>query len=373
MVYVALPVVRCIRACAQVRLVLALLLCALIGVGPTPAWAEELFDPPAPSAMSDEILMMSTRAVGTVCDGKRLSEKLRCQRYEIGDNGRPHWESVHWREALQPASPMRKPASPMRKPASPMRTVVYVHGNRIAPGKDRYRGMMVYRSLVAQGRPSQPIRFIIWSWPATTILGPIKDMRLKAARTCPVGWQLAWFLDQLPEETPVSLIGYSYGARVASGALHVLGGGRLNGLQLTERLHPQRPPIRVAMIAAAFDADWMLPGRYHGRAISQVEKLVLVTNHRDPMMRLFHFSVDRRKIHALGKEGGPHTQSLGKAARRIKPVDVTHEVGRSHKLVDYLAASGKMGVVWRRLIPIAEPSTDDAESSLADFSSQSHR
>ncbi|MCH7753071.1 MAG: hypothetical protein IH898_13080 [Planctomycetes bacterium] len=338
---------------------LALLLCALIGVGPTPAWAEELFDPPVPSAMADEILMMSTRAVGTVCDGKRLSEKLRCQRYEIGDNGRPHWKSMDWRDALQPASPTR--------------TVVYVHGNRIAPGEDRYRGMMVYRSLVAQGRPSQPIRFIIWSWPATTIPGPIKDMRLKAARTCPVGWQLAWFLDQLPEETPVSLIGYSYGARVASGALHVLGGGRLNGLQLTERLHPQRPPIRVAMIAAAFDADWMLPGRYHGRAISQVEKLVLVTNHRDPVMRLFHFSVDRRRIHALGKEGVPHAQSLGKAARRIKPVDMTQEVGRSHLLVDYLAATGKMGVVWRRLIPSVEPSTDAAESSLAGSPSPSHR
>jgi hypothetical protein len=359
MVYVAYPVARCIRALVQVGLVLALLLCALIGVGSTPAWAEELFDPPAPSAMADEILMMSTRAVGTACDGNRLSEKLQCQRYEIGDNGRPHWKSMDWRDALQPTSPMR--------------TVVYVHGNRIAPGEDRYRGMMVYRSLVTQGRPSQPIRFIVWSWPATTIRGPIKDMRLKAARTCPAGWQLAWFIDQLPEETPVSLIGYSFGARVASGALHVLGGGRLNGLQLTERLHPQRPPIRVAMIAAAFDADWMLPGRYHGRAISQVEKLVLVTNHRDPMMRLFHFSVDRRKIHALGKEGVPHAQSLGKAARRIQPVDVTHEVGRSHKLVDYLAASGKMGLVWRKLIPSVEPSTDVAESSLADFSSQSHR
>ena len=373
MVYVALPVARCIRACAQVRLVLALLLCALIGVGPTPAWADQLFDPPVPSAMADEILMMSTRAVGTVCDGKRLSEKLRCQRYEIGDNGRPHWKSMDWRDALQPALPMREPASPMRKPASPTRTVVYVHGNRIAPGEDRYRGMLIYRSLVAQGRPSQPIRFIIWSWPATTIPGPIKDMRLKAARTCPVGWQLAWFLDQLPEETPVSLIGYSFGARVASGALHVLGGGRLNGLKLTERLHPQRPPIRVAMIAAAFDADWMLPGRYHGRAISQVEKLVLVTNHRDPVMRLFHFSVDRRRIHALGKEGVPHAQSLGKAARRIKPVDMTQEVGRSHLLVDYLAATGKMGVVWRKLIPSVEPSTDAAESSLAGSPSPSHR
>ena len=198
-------------------------------------------------------------------------------------------------------------------------------------------------------------------------------MRLKAARTCPVSWQLAWFLDQLPAETPVSLIGYSYGARIASGALHVLGGGRLNGLPLTERLHPQRPPIRVAMIAAAFDADWMLPGRYHDRAISQVEELIVVTNHRDLVMRFYHLTVDRGRIHALGKEGVPHVRCLGEAARRIKSVDMTREVGRSHLLVNYLAATRKMGVVWCRLIPRAEPSTDADETSLTGSSSQSHR
>lgn len=359
MVYVALSVARCVRAFVLVGLVPAPLLFALVSFELTPTRADELFDPPAPSAVSDEILVMSTRAVGTVCDGKRMSENLQCQRYEIDENGRPHWKSMDWRGALQSDSPTR--------------TVVYIHGNRIAPGEDRLRGMMVYRSLVTQGRPNQPIRFIIWSWPATTIRGPIKDMRLKAARTRPAGWQLAWFLDQLPEETPVSLIGYSYGARVASGALHVLGGGQLNGLPLVERLHLQRPPIRVAMIAAAFDAEWIMPGRFHDRAISQVEKLVLIINHRDPAMRFFRFSADHGKIHALGKEGVSHLRSLGKAARRIMPVDVTYEVGRSHALVDYLAATGKMHVVWRKLIPSAEPSADAAESTLVGLASPARR
>ena len=309
---------------------------------------------------------MSTRGVGTVCDADRLSDELKCHRYEIGNNGRPHWKSMDWRAALDATSPTCGHAAPMR-------TVVYVHGNRIEPGEDRRRGMMIYRSLVAHGRPSQPIRFIIWSWPSTTVPGLIKDMKIKAARTCPAGWQLAWFLDQLPEETPLSLVGYSYGARVASGALHVLGGGRLGGKRLTERLHPERPPIRVAMVAAAFDADWILPGKYHDRALSQMEELVLVTNHRDPAMRLFHFSVERGRVHALGKEGVPRPQALGKSARRIRPIDMTHEVGRSHLLVDYLAVSRKMGVIWRRLIPKEELSADAAEPSLVGLAPPSHR
>ena len=360
MLNVAIPVARRIRiAYAQAWLVPTLLGCAMTFGEAAPAWAEPLFDPPQPTAEADEILLISTRAVGTSCDGQRMSDNLKCHRFEISENGRPIWKPTDWRDALQSNSPVR--------------TVVYVHGNRIEPGEDRLRGMMIYRSLTVHGKPKQPIRYIIWSWPATTIPGFIKDMKVKAARTCPAGWQLAWFLDQLPTETPVSLVGYSYGARVASGALHVLGGGKLGGKRLTERLHPGRPPIRVAMIAAAFDADWILPGKYHGRAVSQMEELVLVTNHRDPAMRLFHFSVDRGRIHALGKEGVPRPQALDKAARRIRPLDMTHEVGRSHLLVDYLAIGGKMGVIWRRLIPEGEPTNEADEASLAEFASPSHQ
>lgn len=348
MVHVAIPIARRIRAFAQAWLAPVLLWIALVSTGPVEAWAAPLFAPPKPLAPADEILIVSTRAIGLACDGQRLSDGLRCRRLQIGTKGRPHWESVDWREALQPASLAGEPGLPTR-------TVIYIHGNRVEQGEDLQRGMMVYRSLTTRGRPRQPIRYIIWSWPSTTIPGLIKDMKIKAARTCPAGWQLAWFLDQLPAEMPVSLIGYSYGARVASGALHLLGGGQLNGKRLTERLHPQRPPIRVAMLAAAFNADWILPGKYHGRAVSQMEELLLVTNQRDPAMRLFHFTVHSGRTHALGKEGVPRPQALGKSARRIMPINLTHAVGRSHLLTDYLAVKGKMSAIWRRLIPREEP------------------
>lgn len=354
MFHVALPVVRHVRAFTNAWLLAAMLWCAL-GVCAVQVQAGELFTPPQPSGTANEILIVSTRAIGTACDGQRLCDNLQCQRFEFGDDGRPRWRTVDWKKALLSASPMP--------------TVIYVHGNRIEPGEDRTRCMWVYRSLMAHGNLNQPIRFVTWSWPATTIPGPLKDMKVKAARTGPAGWQLAWFIDQLPEETPLSLIGYSYGARVASGALHVLGGGRLNGKRLTERLHPERPPIRVVMVAAAFDADWILPGKYHGQALSQMEQLVLVTNHRDPAMRLYHFSVDRGRIHALGKEGVANPRVLGDAAQRIRPVDMTQEVGRSHLLVDYLAAGGKMNVVWRNLVPDEQSASDAAETSLVGLAS----
>ena len=242
----------------------------------------------------------------------------------------------------------------IRASAAEGSTVVYVHGNRVEPGEATYRGLRVYQSMKSSLR-RPPQRFIIWSWPSSTIAGPVKDVHIKAARTPAVGWQLAWFLDQLPAEANVSLVGYSFGARVISGALHVLGRGSLGSLRLNSRQHPDLPPLRVGMIAAAYDADWLQPGHFHQRAMSQVERLILVTNHRDPAMRLYHFSVERGRVHALGKTGPTNPGSLKSANRRIKKIDVSHSVGRSHALVDYLAASSQLRTMWRQVCPQQQP------------------
>lgn len=222
--------------------------------------------------------------------------------------------------------------------------------------------MKVYHSLRAQGQPEVPIRYIIWSWPSSTIPGPVKDYQVKASRTRPAGWQLAWFLNQLPKETNVSVIGYSYGARIASGAMHLLAGGQLGNLKLNTRPAEQQPSFRLALVAAAFDADWIQPGHYHGRAVSQVERLVLVTNHLDPAMRFFHLSNGRGRVDALGKAGMPNPKSLGILTKRIQPINMSHAVGRSHFLTDYLAATSKMRLVWRNLLP---ERTSPGEQSLA--------
>ncbi len=311
-----------------------------------------LFAPPRPASQNDEILLLSTREVGTVCLGNRMRDNLQCRRYTIDSRGKATWNHTDWQQEFL-------------DPEETRRTVIYVHGNRIEPGEDRIRGMEIYRSFVALAKPSQSIRFVIWSWPSTPIPGPIKDYQIKAARTQPAGWQLAWFLDQLPKEHKVSVIGYSYGARVVSGAMHLLGGGQLRGLKLSDRVHPQRTPIRVAMVAAAFDADWIQPGRFHGLAMTQIERLVLVTNHLDPVMRFYYFSVGRRRVHALGKKGLTQPQTLGSAVNRVSIVDVTQNVGRSHALFDYLQSNRDMSTVWQNLTDVSYSTPETLPPSFA--------
>ena len=315
--------------------------------------ADPLFEPPQPeSAAASEVLMISTRTVGTSCSEEKLSAGLLCQRHEIDQQGRPYWNKIDWRS--------------LKEPSGHDRTVIFVHGNRVRPGRDVVQGLRMFHSMSSASR-GQRLRFIVWSWPSTEVPGLMKDVQIKAARTRPAGWQLAWFLDQLPTEVPVSLVGYSFGARVISGSLHLLGGGQLGNLTLARREHPDRAPMRVGMLAAAYDADWLQPGHYHGRAMSQVEQLVLVTNHRDPAMRLYHFSVERGRIHALGKHGIARPQMMGAANRRIRQIDVTSLVGRSHILEDYLSASGKMNAMWSRIVPRSEKSVNAALASQVGY------
>jgi hypothetical protein len=279
-----------------------------------------------PPRTSDHILLISTRDIGLRCDDEAMRH-LRYEEYVPPFEGVGGWRPLTAAEAAGEL-------------AQPMPTVMYVHGNRVANGADKTTGLAMYRTLGRPG-PAAPIRYIIWSWPSTKIPGPLRDYQIKAARTQPAGWQLAWTVDKLPPETPLALVGYSYGARVVTGALHLLAGGSLHELRLANRVHPQRAPIRTALLAAAEDAAWLRPGGYHGRALQQIEHLLLVNNQRDPAMRFYRLS-PVGQTRALGYTGLDRAE-LGPLASRVQSVDVTHVVGRHHTLMEYLGATGTVG------------------------------
>ena len=64
----------------------------------------------------------------------------------------------------------------------------------------------------------------------------MKDAKDKASRTDVESFLLGSYLTKLATESPASVIAYSYGARIASGALHLAAGGQLCGYHLPERL-----------------------------------------------------------------------------------------------------------------------------------------
>lgn len=325
-----LPAMRALGFSRLLTVVLAI--AALVGlVTAEPSWA----GPGSALRPQDEIFEIDTRGACCSTNAERLRNSIRVREYAIVENsGGRRWVDSDFSRIAMPADPT-------------VTTLVYVHGNDVSACDVRRRSLDVYRTLVRSACDERPVRFIVWSWPADKQKGLLRDFRVKAARTRPVAWQLAWGLDQLPPETPIGLLGYSYGARVVGGAMHLLGGGDMDGLALCERVHPARPPVRVAFLAAATDANWFGPGQYHGLAMTQIDDLLLVNNQKDPAMRFYKFIEKGNKPQALGYAGPTCIAATDR--HRVHCYDATNCVGRTHNLYDYMMLRRTMITIWRQL------------------------
>jgi len=283
----------------------------------------------------DEILLVSTRRLGCNTDERNFYQRMRAERYSMVDGAsRRKWLSIPLDELIASV-----------EPSTP--TVIFAHGNRVECNEVRHRALWVYRRLAANRCDSRPIRFIIFSWPSERVHGPLKDTRLKAARTRPAALHLAWLINQTSPDAKLGLMGYSFGSRVMSGAAHLLAGGRLGNLMLPDRESMPPRKISAVYIAAAFDADWLGRGHYHGRSMEQIDRLLVVTNRRDPAMRLYPLLYREYRAQAMGFEGP--TSLTREASQRVRLRRVGPQVGRTHDIHEYLSKGHFMTSAWRRL------------------------
>jgi len=221
-------------------------------------------------------------------------------------------------------------------PAVP--TTIYIHGNRADPDQAIGQSWPVYRYLRNRSGGRQ-FRFVIWSWPAGRVSRRgLRDLREKAARSDTQAFYLACYLDRVRPDVPVNLVGYSFGARVITGALHLLGGGEAAGYSLPRRHTAGRRPVRVVLVAAAVDRDWLLPGHSHGQALGQIEHLLVTQNGRDRALRWYPMLSRRGRSHALGSAGAGWLARLGSDRDQVEVVGLGRWVGKAHDWARYLSA-----------------------------------
>jgi hypothetical protein len=284
----------------------------------------------------DEIVLVSTRNLCTCCDPDKLREGLAFEEYAVTDaKGCRCWQPSDLATFLtfDPTVP----------------TVIFVHGNDITPWDAKDQGVAVYRHMIMHGCAAPRFRLVIFSWPSMKVGGLLEDVRVKAARTGPAGCQLAWLIDQLPEETQVSLVGFSFGERIITGGLHVLAGGGLGGCCcLSEHVHPNRPQMSVILMASALHSYWLAPGQYHGLAMTQVSQMCLINNCDDNAMKYYDF-IEPGLYGFSGPQAlglcGPTCISRDYAAK-ITNRDVSCAVGSEHLLMRYLCAPGDSALIW---------------------------
>ncbi|HMC12609.1 MAG TPA: hypothetical protein VKH44_15020, partial [Pirellulaceae bacterium] len=207
-------------------------------------------------------------------------------------------------------------------------TVVYVHGNRMDSAGAESRGLAIYRELFASETAGK-IRFVIWSWPSDQIRGPIKDVRTKAARSDDEAYLLARFLAPIPANRRVGLIGFSYGARIIGGGLHILGGGELLGRSVESS---DRPAFHVVYWAAGVQNDWLLPGNVHSQAMPLGKTWLNMINSCDSILRRFDRIDPCDNSPGLGYTGLVGKDQLSaELASRYEDWDVAHLVGNDHR------------------------------------------
>lgn len=221
-------------------------------------------------------------------------------------------------------------------------TVMYVHGNRMNSTQDAIKRSLNVHRAIKRSRHclnGRPVDWVLWSWPSEKQGILLGDVRVKASRADTQGLYLAWLLrEQINAGQPTAMIGYSFGARVVTGALHALAGGSLARRALPgENLVGANIPI--GLVAPAIDRNWLASGGYHQRATQNLDSVCLLYNRRDVVLKNY-WRLDRiRNADALGYSG-PRSFAPRLDGSRLPVVsrDCAPIVGRRHDEMDYYAS-----------------------------------
>jgi hypothetical protein len=243
----------------------------------------------------------------------------------------------------------------------------------------------VYRWL-RSAAPSRTINVVFYTWPSA---GPITyephiDVAVLGMRASFNGVYLGDLVARIPSGHPICIMGHSHGARMAAAALHLLGGGEVDGTHLNY-LPPPDQRIRCVLVAGALDHQWLDPGQRFGLALCRVEALLYMRNDHDMVLNLYPMRrfFSRR---ALGEEGLSRRDHdrLGPLNTKIVQLDVTHVIHTGHMWNNYyvhpeLAAAIEPYVYFddapTAFVPTADAASPDASTALTSRSPerQPHR
>ncbi|HEY1599449.1 MAG TPA: hypothetical protein VGG64_07595 [Pirellulales bacterium] len=227
----------------------------------------------------------------------------------------------------------------VRTPQGTSATTVFVHGNDTNDEFAVRGGTNLFSELLGNPTaPAPPTRFVVWSWPnEPTTLRVRKIAQANAGRVNVEGYYLAAFLQRTVGHHPTGVVGYSSGAGVVTGALHVLGGGTLVGYRLASA-PLQSAGIHAVLLGAAVPNEWLYPGRLHERALSQVEKLVITVNPADSVLRWYPLLWGKGGPGALGATGIPNVSLLGSEQSKVVQLNVQGDLSNRHSWRYYAVA-----------------------------------
>jgi hypothetical protein len=198
---------------------------------------------------------------------------------------------------------------------------------------------------IRNAAPDRPLHVIFFTWASG---GPYThcfavDVNVRGERAEYNGFHLAHLISQLPESSPVCIIGHSHGARVAVSAMHLAGGGVVQDLVFTGNVGAR--PLRSVLAAAAVDHHWLNPGSRYDCALCRGDVLNL-RNRCDLALQFYPLTrpFSRPSLANIGFTDGDR-ERLGWLAVRAGEIDVTGLIGRHHNWPHYHDAPAIAAVI----------------------------
>ena len=179
--------------------------------------------------------------------------------------------------------------------------------------------------------PQLPLQVIFYTWPSDGLVTGLlpADIAIRARQSEFNGFHAARVLNGVPQSCPVSFIGHSLGCRTILSALHLAGGGEVQGMTYPGPMTTHR--YRAVFAAAAVDHNWLNPRDRYGCALPRTECIVNLQNRQDlplafyPLYRPF-------AGRALARSGLTRrdTRKLGATSEKVINLDVTDIQGHNH-------------------------------------------
>lgn len=206
-----------------------------------------------------------------------------------------------------------------------------VHGSFV-PERTVVSEAVRSRRWLKNGAGDRPFQMIYFRWESDLPVGPLVafDVAILGQRASWNGFYLADLISRLPPNVQVGAVGHSHGARVISSALHLLGGGAVDGF-CNPRLKQDQHRIRAAFVAGAVDHHWLNPGEEFDRALRRSDGIINLTNSRDPALAVYPLRAHGIR-RALGRTGltDRDQDSLGGLSRQLRSIEVGEIIGCSH-------------------------------------------
>jgi hypothetical protein len=213
------------------------------------------------------------------------------------------------------------------------RTVVFVHGGRCTEPEAVVMGWELLEQLAA--RDAGPFRYVIYSWPAErTDESMLADLRLWESKTEMQGPPLASALQGIDPRQPVSLVGHSFGGAIILSAMDWMGGGD------SQARGPNPVPacrqFRVTLVAPAVEADCLLPGHRFDHALAPLERMLVLYNSHDLLMRHYNWLKPGLKQRSLGQATATGLDQLGLDGTKVIQRDVSSVMHFFHRWKYYV-------------------------------------